>query len=167
VEPIANNMDPKRVRIGTSFHPQFSELEFFIKKINFLRDNGFETWVNFVPWPPFFPQIENFKNMLQQNKRVHLLGVIFPYLKPLNEYSNSEMVSYNSMKKALKDLNIDYIDLHIYFPEQERYKYIKKDKRGEFIKMGEKPDYCHPTKEGYFIAAKAIYNYLIERYFEK
>ena len=54
-EQIVNKLDPGRVRVGTSFHPEHSELGSFLRKINFLKDKGFETWVNFVPLAAIFP----------------------------------------------------------------------------------------------------------------
>lgn len=64
------------------------------------------------------------------------------------------MDDYNSMLKVLKELNIDYLDLHLYFPEIERYN-LRSHKSG----------YIHPSREGHKIAAAAIYRRLIKNYF--
>ena len=64
IEPIMN-INPKRLRVGTSFHPEFAELKLFINKIKRLQDNGFEVWVNFVPWPPLFKEIKKIKGAFE------------------------------------------------------------------------------------------------------
>ena len=93
------------------------------------------------------------KDICQKNK-ISLLAVVFSYLKPLNQYSNLEMQNYKEIIKALEVLNIDYIDLHKYFPEENGYALRMYD-----------DDYVHPSSEGHRIAARVIYEYFIKNYF--
>lgn len=138
VEPIANNMDPKSVRIGTSFHPQFSELEFFIKKINYLKDKGFEVWVNFVPWPPFFAQIKNIRNMLQENE---IKIVLQPFI---GQYEGRQYPQgYTDEEKKLlgifnDEANIKTVD----FKTTD-----EANKRGKLCRMGQNYAFIHPDGE--------------------
>mgnify|MGYP002813831001 CR=1 FL=1 len=90
-----------------------------------------------------------------QNKKIPLSGVIFPYLKRLSEYRDGEMDRYKEIIEVLDILNIDYIDLHKYLPEEDRY-VLRKDR----------DDYSHPSIEGHEIAAGLIYKYLLENYFK-
>ena len=91
---------------------------------------------------------------LCDDKKIPLFCVIFPYLKPLSEYDRNQMDDYNSMLIVLEKLGIDYLDLHLYFPESKRY-----DLRNN------KSDDMHPSREGHEIAASAIYSHLIKNYF--
>ncbi len=61
-----SGIPPKRARFGTSFHPEYVSLEDFIKKVNILRSAGFETWANFVPWPPFFSRLAEFQQAFEK-----------------------------------------------------------------------------------------------------
>jgi lysophospholipase L1-like esterase len=88
------------------------------------------------------------------SKEIPLFCVIFPYLKPINEYDSSQKDEYNSMVRVLRELNIDYLDLHLYFPEAKRYEL-----------RHQKSDYIHPSREGHIVAATAIYKHLVKNYF--
>ncbi len=96
-----------------------------------------------------FYYLKKIKNICQE-KKIALLGVIFPYFKRLSEYSDSEMNEYKEMVGVLKILNIDYIDLHKYIPEEKRYELRSR-----------KDDYIHPSVEGHEIAADVIYKHLL------
>ncbi len=98
--------------------------------------------------------LKTIKNICQE-KKIPLLGVIFPYLKRLDEYRDDEMDRYKEMIEVLDILNIEYIDLHKYLPEKDRYA-LRRDRN----------DYSHPSIEGHEIAANIIYNYLRESYFK-
>ncbi|MDD5130367.1 MAG: radical SAM protein [Candidatus Omnitrophica bacterium] len=83
-----------RVRIGTTFHPEFVALDEFLRKHKILRNNGFETWANYVAYPPQMPQMAGFK------KEFDKLGIPFnmqPYMGFLNDkeypaaYSDQEL----------------------------------------------------------------------------
>lgn len=100
-----------------------------------------------------FYYLRMIKDICQKNK-ILLLGVVFPYLKPLSEYADCEMKSYKEIVEVLQILDIDYIDLHKYFPEENRYALRIK-----------RSDYVHPSPEGHEIAAELIYEYLIKNYF--
>lgn len=138
VNPIIDNMDPKRVRIGTSFHPEFSELEFFIKKVSLLQDRGFETWINFVPWPPFFSQLENIKKVLESNS---IKIVLQPFI---GQYEGRQYPQgyTDSEKRTLgifsDEANIKAVD----FKTTE-----KSNKKGKLCRMGQNYAFIHPDGE--------------------
>ncbi len=83
------------------------------------------------------------------NRKIPLFCVIFPYLKPTSEYDSSQKDDYNSMLRVLKELNVDYLDLHLYFSETKRYELRRN-----------KSDHIHPSLEGHEIAAQAIYEHI-------
>jgi predicted O-methyltransferase YrrM/MoaA/NifB/PqqE/SkfB family radical SAM enzyme len=138
VEQIVNKLDPKRVRVGTSFHPEYSELEFFIKKINLLKDRGFETWVNFVPWPPFFPQIADIKNVLQQNG---IKIVLQPFIGRCEGRQYPQ--GYTDKEKKVLGIFNDKANIKaVDFKTTDR-----SDKRGKLCRMGENYAFIHPDGE--------------------
>jgi MoaA/NifB/PqqE/SkfB family radical SAM enzyme len=81
VNDILNNVTADRVRIGTTFHPEFVDLNEFLQKHLVLRKNGFETWANYVAYPPQMGKMAGFK------KEFDKLGISFnmqPYMGFLN-----------------------------------------------------------------------------------
>jgi len=89
------------------------------------------------------------------NNKIRLLGVVFPYLKPIEKYSKLEVQEYENMLNLLRELDIDFLDLHKAFPkESEKLESLRRWKN----------DFVHPSVQGHDIAAKAIYEYLINSY---
>ncbi len=88
------------------------------------------------------------------DRKIPIVGIVFPYLKPLDEYMDYERDEYSQMLKVLEELEIDFIDLTNYFKDKDLYA----------LRMQEN-DYIHPCQEGHEVAAEAIYKYLIEKYF--
>jgi radical SAM superfamily enzyme YgiQ (UPF0313 family)/organic radical activating enzyme len=58
---------PQRLRIETSFHPEFISLTKFIQKLGVLKKNGFNPTVNFVPWPPLLSKMEEIKEGIEKS----------------------------------------------------------------------------------------------------
>ena len=54
---FVKHVTPARVRIETSFHPEFADLKEFVGKLKVLKENGFAPTVNFVPWPPLLAKM--------------------------------------------------------------------------------------------------------------
>ncbi len=138
MRPIVDDMNPERVRVGTSYHPEFSELEVFIKKINFLKDNGFETWVNFVPWPPFLPQLEDIKNTLQQNGiKIILQPFIGQYegKQYPQGYTNEEKKLLGIFKDEANIKTVDFKTTN------------ESNKKGKLCRMGQNYAFIHPDGE--------------------
>lgn len=81
VNDILKNVTADRVRIGTTFHPEFVDLNEFLQKHLVLRKNGFETWANYVAYPPQMDKMAGFK------KEFDKLGIPFnmqPYMGNFN-----------------------------------------------------------------------------------
>jgi hypothetical protein len=51
-------MNPKITRLNASFHPELSNLEEFLEKIQHLKINGFQVSVSFVAYPPHLKDME-------------------------------------------------------------------------------------------------------------
>jgi len=71
VNDIIAAVTADRVRIGTTFHPEFADLKEFLAKHLILRGHGFETWANYVAYPP---QLER---MAEYKKEFDNLGIPF------------------------------------------------------------------------------------------
>ncbi|MCX5694693.1 MAG: radical SAM protein [Candidatus Omnitrophica bacterium] len=71
VQDILNNVTADRVRIGTTFHPEFTDLNEFLEKHVILRKNGFDTWANYVAYPPQMDKMASYK------KEFDKLGISF------------------------------------------------------------------------------------------
>ena len=65
VEYLVKRIKPERLKIETSYHPEFAGLDDFVKKLNILKSNGFTPTVNFVPWPPLLPKLKEFKEKIE------------------------------------------------------------------------------------------------------
>jgi MoaA/NifB/PqqE/SkfB family radical SAM enzyme len=94
VNDIIATVTADRVRIGTTFHPEFADLEEFLKKHLILREHGFDTWANYVAYPP---QLDK---MAQYKKEFDKLGISFniqPFMGYFQEreypmgYTDSEL----------------------------------------------------------------------------
>jgi hypothetical protein len=68
VSDIIRSVTPDRVRIGTTFHPEFADLNEFLKKHIILRKHGFETWANYVAYPPQMNEMANYKKEFDKLK---------------------------------------------------------------------------------------------------
>lgn len=62
---FVKHIGPERVRIETSFHPEFADLDKFMEKLTLLKDYGFAPPVNFVPWPPLLGMMEKIKKTVE------------------------------------------------------------------------------------------------------
>lgn len=93
------------------------------------------------------------KQICEKNK-IPLLTMVFPYLKPLSKYSAPQARQYKIMSKVIKDLKIDYLDLHEYLSAHNLY--ILRNARGDDI---------HPDFDGHCLIGNIIYEYLVKNYF--
>lgn len=84
VKPFIKYLKPRYVKVGTSFHPEFADLGEFLEKIRLLKDAGFDTMVNFVPWPPLLD------NMREYKERIEALGVQFVLQPFIGQYQGRQ-----------------------------------------------------------------------------
>jgi len=86
-------------------------------------------------------------------KKIPLLAVVFPYLKPLSEYSNDyQRREYRNIFRVVDDLKIDYVNLYEYLRGRDLY-----DLREEI------QDDIHPSEEGECLIAEIICGYLLNK----
>lgn len=95
------------------------------------------------------------KELCEKN-RIPLLVVIFPYLKPFNEYKDWQKSEYWTIYRVVKELKVDYINLY------ELYDKLLK----EHFHVRDIPnDEIHPSRELHQLIAKEIYKHLLDKYF--
>jgi len=68
VEHLVKHIGPDRLRIETSFHPEFSDLDAFVRKLKLLKSHGFSPTVNFVPWPPLLEKMKKIKEVIDSTE---------------------------------------------------------------------------------------------------
>jgi hypothetical protein len=51
VDPVIRQIDPKRVVLNASFHPEYADRDEFLEKVIRLRQAGFHISVSYVIWP--------------------------------------------------------------------------------------------------------------------
>lgn len=91
-----------------------------------------------------------------EKKHILFFGVLFPVLKPIEEYNEQEKSDYKNMVTTFRNIGIECVDLHKYF--------LRKD-IDIFSLRESRQDWYHPSRLGHEIAAKAIYEYLLENHF--
>lgn len=88
-----------------------------------------------------------------KKNNLSLLVVIFPYLKPLNEYADYQKHEYKIINSVVKSLVSSYINLYDHIPESDLYNL-----------RDLKQDEIHPSPEGHAVIGEIIYNYLIKNF---
>ncbi len=99
--------------------------------------------------------LRSIKDICKKND-ILISAVIFPYLKPLNEYEDHQMQQYQTILHTINDISINYLDLHECLPQKDLYnlRAVKEDK-------------IHPTKdERSHLIVKIICDYLLDNFFK-
>lgn len=91
------------------------------------------------------------KDMCAQSN-IPLLVVIFPYLKPNEEYLSYQKREYEAIRNVAQELKLDSIDLHSF--------YDKLLKEGFNLRL---EDDIHPNKEAHQLIAREIYGHILAK----
>ena len=160
---IAAHVTPDRVRIGTTFHPEFADLRGFLEKHKALRAGGFETWANYVLYPPLLAEVPNYK------REFDALGIPFNLQPYLGWYNNKEYpMGYSD--EELSFLKACYGSDDIVNKKTMEWKIgsPKRDMRGQPCRMGQMYAKIYPTGDAYRCCASggAYIGNLIEGTFQ-
>lgn len=98
----------------------------------------------------------NIINGICKDNNIPLFAVIFPYLKPLSEYSDGEKYEYDTIRKVIKEFKIPYLNLYDAIPEEKLYGL-----------RAVKNDHIHPSRQGHLLIAGLIYDFLYKQIFFK
>jgi len=138
VKNIIEKMSPKRVRIGTSFHPQYAKLSEFLEKIVTLKKAGFEAWVNFVPWPPSLKDTPGYKEVFESN---NIKFVLQPFIGDY-EGRNYPRGYTDDEKKILGIFSDEANTKAVDFKTTN-----ESNKKGKLCRMGQNYAFIHPDGE--------------------
>lgn len=163
VNDVIKNVTPDRVRIGTTFHPEFANLNEFIEKHNILRAHGFETWANYVLYPPILGKVAEYKSKFDE------LGIPFNMQPYLGFYREKEYpMGYSD--EELSFLRECYQDDDIVNKKTIEWKtnQPKRNMKGKPCRMGQMYAKIYPTGEAYRCCASDVLRIgnLIEGTFE-
>jgi MoaA/NifB/PqqE/SkfB family radical SAM enzyme len=101
LENVLNRIPSKRLRIGASFHPEFSDFSKFFNKMKILKNEGYPLWVNYVAYP------ENLEKMGYYEAEFLKEGINFTIL-PYNGMYKDRMYPKNYTAEELKLLKKSY-----------------------------------------------------------
>lgn len=59
---FVEEIDPQKVSLSISYHPEFDKLDEFIERLLFIRKHNFNGCINFVAYPPFLNDIVRYKD---------------------------------------------------------------------------------------------------------
>ncbi len=71
IHSIISEINSERVKIISSFHPTFAELDIFLKKVLALKESGHGDTVIYVAYPPQFNLIDSYRKRFEDN------GIVF------------------------------------------------------------------------------------------
>lgn len=109
VEKFCDNADPKSVRVDASLHCEYTGLEDFVKKLEYLKKHGYKLVVSYVAYPDFINNIPLAKKIIQDEMNIPFL--IHPYSGFYNDrqypasYNEDEKnIIYNTDYKSITEL---------------------------------------------------------------
>jgi MoaA/NifB/PqqE/SkfB family radical SAM enzyme len=149
VSKIINNVAPDRVRIGTTFHPEFADLDEFIAKHKELGKHGFETWANYVLYPPIIKDASGYKAKFDK------LGIPLN-LQPMLGFHNGKEYPMAYTDEEIAGLKECYGDDDIVNRKTIEWKTAqpKRDMRGRKCRMGQMYAKVYPNGNAYACCAK-------------
>ncbi len=66
-EKFIKEVDPKRVKLFPSFHPDFTSVSKFIDRLIYLKEYGWRNWTSIVAYPVFFDRLGEYKEQFKKN----------------------------------------------------------------------------------------------------
>lgn len=66
LQEFVDRLDPEKVSLSISFHPQYHPIEEFLARVRFLRENRAAIGcINFVAWPPFLKHLTEYAEVFR------------------------------------------------------------------------------------------------------
>ncbi len=146
---FVKNLSPERVRIGTSFHPEFTNLEEFLKKHVILREHGFETWANYVAYPSLMDGMGKYKSEFDR------LGISFNIQPYLGWYQDKEYpAGYSDSELSYLRSCYDSEDIVNKKTVEWKTEAKKRNMQGRICRMGQMYAKVYPNGVAYRCCAK-------------
>lgn len=67
ITDFMNNVEADRVRFAAAFHPEFVDIDVYLRKVLNLKDSGYDIGINYVAYPPHLAKIQAYKNIFESN----------------------------------------------------------------------------------------------------
>lgn len=103
VGELKDKLDPaSTLLLSASFHPEFANIDGFLKKVLSLKNNGFFVAVTVVAYPPLLKQMRYYKEIIEKN---NIQLIIQPFVGKFNgrkypdEYTDAEKMLLNDYTK--------------------------------------------------------------------
>jgi MoaA/NifB/PqqE/SkfB family radical SAM enzyme len=155
IRNLIDNIGPQNIHIGASFHPEYVDLETFVRKLTLLINSGFYVWVNYVAYPLQLKPMKLYKDEIEK------LGIKFAIQPFKGEYDGRVYpAGYTTSEKCLlKACSGPEDDLNS--PRIEREVTDKKrQNKGRLCRMGQMYAAVYPEGETYRCCVKNKENYL-------
>ena len=94
--------------------------------------------------------ITKIKNLCEENN-IRVIFAVYPYLIPFSEYTKDDIEEYDSIIRVFQQTGTEYIDLHEYLPEGNRYSYRYKP-----------DDPVHLNERGDTLVGEVLYEFMEE-----
>ncbi len=103
---FVERIDPEKVSLSVSFHPQYHDLEKFIETVRFLRKARVTIGcINFVAWPPFL------KDLAGIIERFQAIGESLKVIPFIGEYKGCSYPSqYTAEQRELLGMREDWME---------------------------------------------------------
>jgi len=119
---------PDRVRINSSFHPEFESIKDFVAKLLLLKKNNYQPSITVVAYPPFLKDIADYKNKFEE---AGFNLIIFPYRGPYkdkkypNDYTDGEKELLKSLGSSVgSDTNKELYEIWVNKKEPQEQKAV-------------------------------------------
>jgi MoaA/NifB/PqqE/SkfB family radical SAM enzyme len=141
IETFVKEIDPQKVILDLNFHPLFSDIDTFIKKVLLLKKADFKAGVCYLAYPPQMKQMEKFKKRFEEN------GINFALAAFWGEYEGKRYPeSYSEEEKEFIRPFLGDIDRVVYHLKGESpkgklcnagYKYAVVQADGNVVRCGQ------------------------------
>jgi MoaA/NifB/PqqE/SkfB family radical SAM enzyme len=106
LDEFVKRIDPAKVSISISFHPQYHKIDDFLKTVRFLREHKADIGcINFVAWPPFLSELKGYVRRFQE------VGESLKVIPFVGEFEGKNFPDgYDKEQKEILGLSDDWID---------------------------------------------------------
>ena len=146
LDVFVENINPRRVKMGASFHPEFVKLDKFLKKLILLREKGFDIWVTYVGYPLFL------KDMAEYKRKVEEQNIPFNILPFSGEFGGRVYPQgYTDEEKKLLSIFDDAVNKDTI---EWKTKNWKANTKGKLCRMGQMYARIYPDAEAHRCCGK-------------
>ena len=105
LDEFLRTIDPERVSLSLSFHPQYHDIDRFLETLQKVRGRGFDGCNNFVGYPPHLDKLPGYLERFVQ------LGHSLKVIPFVGEYGGARYPDgYNADQKRILGMTDDWID---------------------------------------------------------